>query len=89
MIRSAHFEGYRPEQTDVTRDVPKVKEFVLDNGNKIYIKADGPSSFFRINYDKGQVPAKLTGAYTSYYFAVRAMEQYLASVGRTIVSSNV
>lgn len=61
----------------VTHDEDLDNRFVtLENGNKIHIKRTDPHGFWRVNYDKGQLPEHLTGLYTSYDKALEAVQKY-------------
>lgn len=62
----------------VTHDEELDNRFVtLENGNKIHIKRTEPHGFWKINYDKGQIPISLQGLYTSYNTALNAVTQYV------------
>lgn len=56
---------------------------VIDLGNnKIYMKQTDPFGLIYVNFDKGQMPDKLKGAYTSFEYAKRAIDQYLSEKKR-------
>lgn len=59
----------------------------IDLGNnKINMKRTDPYGFWTIGFDKGQVPEKLRGLYTSAEVARRAVTAYLDEKGRTPVT---
>lgn len=66
------------------RDLGRVRVIELDN-NKIYMKQKDPYGFIYVNFDKGQVPEKLKGAFTDFIYAERAIEAYLTEKGRAPV----
>lgn len=54
------------------------RTLTLDN-NKIHFDRKDPYGLWYIHYDKGQVPATLQGAYTSFDRALADVEVYLAN----------
>lgn len=50
----------------------------LENGNKVNFTSDPRTAFWRISFEKGGVPAELSGQYTDYKVAVYEAERYLA-----------
>ena len=50
----------------------------LENGNKINFTSDPRTTFWRISFEKGGIPAELSGQYTDYEEAVYRAETYLA-----------
>ena len=75
-----HYD-YGPEMVG-PQDLGRHRVFHLENGNKIHIKAEDPYGFWRINLDKGNLPEKLKGMYTSVEMARKDVERYLAEKGR-------
>jgi hypothetical protein len=69
------------EDFETSRDLGKIRTTDLGN-NKIHVKQKDPYGFWFINFDKGQVPEKLKGAYTDFVMAERAVNAYLAEKGR-------
>lgn len=49
----------------------------LPSGNKVHFKAEDPFGFVRINFDKGPTPEYLSGQYTSFQEAEKAIEAHL------------
>lgn len=49
----------------------------LPSGNKVHMRAHDPYGFVRINFDKGPTPELLSGEYTSYMEAERAIQSFL------------
>ncbi len=72
---------YGPEMIG-PNDIGRHRIYKLENGNKIHIKATDPYGFWYINLDKGQLPEKLKGAYTTLEMARKDIERYLAEKGR-------
>lgn len=64
---------------DPSRDLSRKRELILNNGTKYIVEQpDGdPYGFWYIRMDHGQVPDVLSGAYTSFEKARRAVEEYL------------
>lgn len=62
------------------KDLGNKRSLTLENGNKIYFERKDPYGFWYIHYDKGQMPEKLRGAYTSYDRAKLAVDSYLANL---------
>ena len=52
--------------------------------NKIFIKREDPYGLWYINYEKGQIPEHLRGAYTSPSQAETALYHYLDRKNKTI-----
>ncbi len=65
---------------DGTKDLGNKRSMTLENGNKIHIEQFDPYGFWRVHYDKGQVPEKLRGHYTSFDRAMVDVKSYLASL---------
>lgn len=58
--------------------------FKLSTGNSLYLTKNPPFDFWTINYGRGGLPSHLRGNFTSFSFAYRAIEGYLADKGITI-----
>jgi hypothetical protein len=69
------------QDLDPSRDLGKIRTIELGN-NKIHLKQKDPYGFWHVNFDKGQVPNKLKGAYTDFVMAERDVRAYLAEKGR-------
>ena len=67
---------------DVDRDAPKDRMIKLKN-NALHIKQEGMFGHWFVFFDKGQVPERLRGAYTSASEARKEAMAYLSSKGRT------
>ncbi len=55
------------------------RQVELPNGNKYHIECRDPYGFWFIHMDKGQIPDRLSGAYTSADQAVSDINRYLAT----------
>ena len=55
--------------------IEKVVE--MENGNKVRFTAGPRYPFWRISFDKGGVPEKLSGQYQYFDDAYRAVDRYL------------
>lgn len=71
------FNPYAPQ------DLPKVRSFDVPNGRKITLKQEDQYGFWQLHLDKGQLPAKFTGQYTSRIEAEKAIELYRREKGET------
>jgi hypothetical protein len=61
-------------------------QVTLDLGNnKLHFKKDFRIGFWTINFDKGQIPDKLKGSFTSLEKAQRVVEAYLRDKERIVV----
>lgn len=69
------------ETTDRPNDAPGVQVIKLKN-NVVYLKKTDPFGHWTVNFDKGQMPERLQGAYLSDVDARRAVMDYLRQKGR-------
>jgi hypothetical protein len=60
-----------------TIEVTENRRTVELNSNKIHFDRKDPYGFWFVHYDKGQVPASLQGAFTSFDRALLAVSTYL------------
>ena len=67
------------DHEDPTRDLPKTRKIEVENGADFLIEQRDPYGFWFVRREKGQIPAKLSGAYTTYSFAQQAVERYVNS----------
>lgn len=51
---------------DLANDLSRTRIFELDNGNKLYAKQTDPYGFWYLNLDKGQLPDRFKGAYSTW-----------------------
>lgn len=58
------------------KDLSRTRVFDLENGNKLYAKQTDPYGFWRINLDKGQLPAWLDQDFNEWGQVLRAIERY-------------
>lgn len=66
------------ENVDPTRDLPKKRTVSVEDGTDFHIKQEDPHGFWYIHREKGQIPAKLQGAWTSFAKAKAAIDLYLS-----------
>lgn len=66
--------------------VTSTKTFELDTGNTIYAERRNPYGHIHLHFDKGPLPEKLQGAYTSYDEAEKAINRYLADKKKTAIN---
>ena len=64
------------DETDI--DAPTEIKIPLETNNSITIYKDEYDPFWRIKYEKGQIPNQLSGAFTSKAKAEEAIRFYLA-----------
>lgn len=67
-----------------TNDPSVVTHRVLDleDGQKVHFRATNPYGLWSIHFNKGQLPEKLKGEYTSYEYALRDVLTYLGEKDR-------
>ena len=51
--------------------------------NKLRVKRGDPFGFWFISFERGQIPEKLSGAYTGAEEAIKAVKAYLLEKGKT------
>ena len=68
-----------------TKDLAKIRTVELENGNTIIIENKDPYGFWYVHYEHGQMPKKLHGAYTSFEYALSAVQTYLKEKDEKIV----
>jgi len=64
---------------NITKDAPKVLEIPLDNDNKIKIVRKDPFGLIYMELEKGTLPEKYQGAYTTYEYARDDALRYIDS----------
>jgi len=58
----------------------------IDTGNnKIILTRTDPYGFINIRFEKGLMPPELKGEYTTWNYAERDVEAYLARKGKTAI----
>lgn len=70
------------DHVDPTRDVPRERTIEFGT-NPFRVRADDPYGFWSIHRDKGQVPERLSGHYTSYEKAAQAVDLYIRTMPQT------
>lgn len=68
------------------------RELTLENGTKVYFKAGPVYPYWRINFESGAVPQKLSGMYQHFEDAVAAVKAYVEARparNRTTVTKDV
>lgn len=70
------------EHVDPARDLPRDRQIKLETGNIYHIIQKDPYGFWHIHMDKGPVPEVLSGAYTTYGKAEKAVNKYISDTGK-------
>lgn len=71
-------DQYDPEAfIDPERDIPNKRIVYLGNGRKIKLERRDPFGFVFIAWDAGSPPAELSGSYTDFDQARKALEIYI------------
>lgn len=65
------------------KDLDGRRSVTLENGNKLIIERTDPYGFWKVHYEKGQIPDKLSGLYTSYDRAMVDVNSYIATLKPT------
>lgn len=68
--------------TDYDADRADRKRVIDLGNNKIIMKQTDPFGLIYINFERGQMPDNLKGAFTSFDYARQAVERYLNSKKR-------
>lgn len=58
------------------KDKSRIREFTLENGNILYAKQTDPYGFWRLNLEKGQLPAWLDQDFNEWGQVLKAVERY-------------
>lgn len=64
---------------EAQRDLSKNREVFLEDGSKMFIRQEEQHGFWHIKNSKGKVAAKLSGTYTTFEQALRALTLYAAN----------
>lgn len=64
---------------DPERDVPNTRLVHLDNGRTFKLERKDPYGFVSIVWDKGAVPKEISGIYTNFDLATKALSLYIAN----------
>ena len=70
------------EDRDPQRDLP-VERVIKVHNNSITIAPENPYGLWKVSFQRGAVPEKLRGRYTSYNLAEAAVDSYLKSKNKT------
>ena len=68
------------------KDLSKIRTIELDNGNMLIVENKDPYGFWYVHYEKGQLPKRMQGAYTTWEYALAAVKRYLAEKDEPIVA---
>lgn len=68
-------------------DLMPTRTLVLDNGNEVNVKKEPVYGFWTIHMKHGQVPDKLTGHYTSFEDAKRALLRHVWDRKREVLQT--
>lgn len=55
----------------------RARRIHMDNGNIVHIKCEDPYGFWMVSLEKGNLPDKLKGAWTTFQQALAAVNQWL------------
>ena len=69
---------------DTTKDLPNIRKVTLSNGSSLTLKREDPYGFWSVHYEKGQVPERLKGLYTSPHEAMKDITNYLEATGKKL-----
>jgi len=69
--------------TQSDKDLSNDRTLKLDN-NTVHIRKSDPYGFWSISMERGQIPHKLKGHYTSFTEAEKAIMHYLNEKGREV-----
>lgn len=70
--------------TQASTDIPNVRYVDLGTNNRVVLTRKDPYGFWFVSYERGATPATLSGAYTTFSDAERAVAQYLTTQGKVI-----
>jgi hypothetical protein len=65
------------------KDLASVRTFQLDN-NKVIVTKEDPYGFWSIKFEKGRLPNDLSGHFTSFDHAEKAVQLWLARKDRDV-----
>jgi len=66
---------YDPFEDEEPENIQKV--FMMGTGIKIYFRKIPPYGFWKISFERGELPEKLSGVYTSFKAAQKDAVSYL------------
>lgn len=72
------------DYTDPSRDLAKVRKIEVPNGAAFVLTQHDPHGFWKITREHGQIPARLSGEYTTISMAKQAVEAYIELMKKTI-----
>lgn len=61
---------------DMVETNSKKRMFELDNGNKLWAVQSDPYGFWQLHLDKGQLPERFQGHYTTFDAVTKDVERY-------------
>lgn len=64
------------------------RTYQIDN-NVLHVKKEDPYGFWFCHYEKGPVPEILSGAYTSFEQADRAVRYYIQEKSKTLKATDI
>ena len=75
---------------DPERDLPNIRLMHFNNGQTIKLERKDPFGFIHVVWNKGAVPDELSGTWTTFDYARRAVEVYINNqTNKSIVESKV
>lgn len=79
------FEKITPTNADAVTH----HKIELEDGQVVHIVSSNPYGFFKIHFNRGQVPEYLNGQYTEFDYAKRDVLRYLHDKGRVVKDKKV
>lgn len=65
------------------KDLSNDRKFILDK-NVLHVRKTDPYGLWHCAYERGQVPSELSGQFTSFDEAKKAVESYLKNRGKEL-----
>lgn len=70
---------------DFDPDTTSRRTYEFTSGAKLHAQRMNPYGFIKIHHDKGLVPSSLSGEYTSYDEADKAIQLYISAKNKELV----
>lgn len=68
-------------------DTTSRRTYDLESGNKVHVERKNPYGLLHIYLDRGEVPSALSGIYTNYTEAERAINKWLQIANKKITNT--
>jgi hypothetical protein len=89
-------DSFKPYTLDVIFDEAYDKEYggkfrkiEMDNGNTCHIRCQDPYGFWYISLERGNLPERMKGSYTSFDLALRAVNMWLKDKPEPYIAETV